>query len=235
MWVAGADGCPSRWVVVFRSMAGNPPRARLCESIDDVFASPERPTLVAVDIPIGLPATSEPGGRTADRDARKLLGRKRQSSVFPTPSRAVLAATSFAQACEIERRNSVPPKKISQQAFNLLGKIRKVDALVRRGAYSIFECHPEVSFWAMNNRVAMTHSKKKLCGLEGRRRLLLRNGFPESILTKRLGSYRDHSWDDLLDACAAAWTAERIAKGHAVRVPQVVERDDLGVEMAIWA
>jgi predicted RNase H-like nuclease len=245
MWVAGADGCPAGWLVVFRSAAGRERRARIFGAIADALAAPERPKLIAVDIPIGLPGTSKRGGRAADREARKALGRDRQSSVFPTPSRPTLAAASFAEACEIEQRNSAPPKKISQQVFNILRKIREVDAIARRRRGVIFECHPELSFWAMNNGVAMKLPKKGSgrknpsgshgSGLEERRSLLVRNGYTSSFVTTRVGSSDEHSPDDLIDACAAAWTAERILKNEATRLPSTADIDDCELDMAIWA
>src|ERR671924_256736 len=108
-WVAGADGCRAGWLVVFRSLDGPARRARIFPTLTSVFSAPERPKLVAVDIPIGLPALSRPGGRSADIACRKLLGRNRQSSIFPPPCRAVLPARSFLQACAIESAHSVPP------------------------------------------------------------------------------------------------------------------------------
>jgi predicted RNase H-like nuclease len=41
--------------------------------------------------------------------------------------------------------------------------------------------------------------------------------------------------DDLVDACAAAWTAARIAQGKAISFPDPPERDAFGLPIAIWA
>jgi predicted RNase H-like nuclease len=40
--------------------------------------------------------------------------------------------------------------------------------------------------------------------------------------------------DDFIDACAALWTAERIYRGKAKRIPPIVECDARGLDMAIW-
>lgn len=48
-------------------------------------------------MPIGL---GENGPRPCDQAARRFLG-QRGSSVFPAPVRAVLAATTYVQACEL--------------------------------------------------------------------------------------------------------------------------------------
>jgi predicted RNase H-like nuclease len=234
IWVAGVDGCPFGWLAVFRSMTGDPPRARLFKSIKDVVAAPERPVRVAVDIPIGLSAVSEKGGRLADREARKVL-RLRKSSIFPAPSRPVLQARSAEEAREIEHRNSMPPKKLAKQVYFILPKIRELDAIAESHLGIIFECHPEVSFWAMNDRTEMPLPKKSSKGLADRHRILARHNYGQPFLTGRLGSHQEHSRDDLLDACAAAWTAERILKRHALRFPANPDLDDRGLDMAIWA
>lgn len=242
MWVAGADGCPAGWVAVFRRIGGQDHRAVLVKSLADVFTAAERPQIVAVDIPIGLLSISQRGGRAADRECRKILGRGRQSSIFPAPCRPALKAVSFFEACEIERANSWPPKKLSRQTFNLLAKIREVDAIALQFRGSIFECHPEVSFWAMNEREAMRLPKKGLCrtdrnssGLSERHRLLLQNGYEQESLATRAGLRKHCGRDDLVDACAAAWTAERILSGKAVRFPRLPDLDEIGLDMAIWA
>jgi predicted RNase H-like nuclease len=245
MWVAGVDGCPAGWLVVFRSVADQCHKARIVGSLVDVFLALEQPKVVAVDIPIGLLNISRTGGRVADRECRKVLGRHRQSSIFPPPSRPTLNSTSFIEACELEMANSMPPKKVNQQTFNIMHKIREADALAPRFQGSLFECHPEISFWAMNNRVAMRLPKKGprttdiehigRSGLLERRQLLLRNRYSDEFLATRLGSAKQCASDDFVDACAAAWTAERIFRGEAIRFPAAPDLDDRGFDMAIWA
>ncbi len=233
-WVAGADGCPAGWLVVFRSINGESARAQIFEKIADVLAAAERPDILAVDIPIGLPTTSLQGGRLADREARKVLN-LRKSSIFPAPSRPVLKAKSFAEAKSIEAGNSTPSKKLAKQVFNLLDKIRELDGLATSYPGIIFECHPEVSFWAMNNKVEMSLPKKTRHGFEQRRKILAQGKFERAFLETRIGSLHDQGRDDFADACAAAWTAERILKRRAIRFPLNADINDRGIDMAIWA
>jgi predicted RNase H-like nuclease len=40
--------------------------------------------------------------------------------------------------------------------------------------------------------------------------------------------------DDVLDAAAAAWSAQRIARGEAKSLPSPPEEDERGREIAIW-
>ena len=51
----------------------------------------------------------------------------------------------------------------------------------------------------------------------------------ERAKTLRVGA------DDLIDACAACWTAARIVRGEAVSFPDPPERDSYGLPVAIWA
>jgi predicted RNase H-like nuclease len=41
--------------------------------------------------------------------------------------------------------------------------------------------------------------------------------------------------DDVLDALAAMWTAERVLAGTAVRLPENPPVDDVGLRMEMWA
>jgi predicted RNase H-like nuclease len=81
----------------------------------------------------------------------------------------------------------------------------------------IFEVHPEVSFWALRDGKAMKHKRSSKKGRRERLNLLLRH-YPD--LQGLLGGLdsKQAAADDLLDAAAAAWTAERIANGAAASV-----------------
>jgi hypothetical protein len=98
--VAGVDGCRGGWLVVAAVVAPfevAPFEVVGCEVVVDSGAIIGRAdlTMVAVDMPIGLPFDGSP--RVADVEARRRLG-PRRSSVFPTPARAVLGARSFEDA-----------------------------------------------------------------------------------------------------------------------------------------
>src|SRR4030081_2429641 len=164
-WLAGVDGCRTGWGVGFAQGGDSGMHARIVPRFADVLAAPEAPSIVAVDIPIGLPERAGPGGRAAENAVRSLLG-ARQSSVFSVPSRAALAAEDYADACRIAFASSEPPRKVSKQLFMLAPKIREVDALLRDGgalAASVFEVHPEVAFWRLKGERAL-HEPKKVKG-----------------------------------------------------------------------
>lgn len=239
-WLAGVDGCPTGWVVAFVRPAGGEARVRVVSHFTGVLAAPEAPAVVAVDIPIGLPERTGPGGRAAESAVRPLIG-ARQSSVFSVPSRAALAALEYGEACRIALATSQPPRKVSKQLFMLAPKIREVDACLRADAAAaarVFEVHPEVAFWRLNGERALVEPKKVKgrcheAGLALRRRLLIEAGLPAALVNgappKGAGA------DDVLDALACAAIARRIHAGVARPFPDPHERDGFGLRMAIWA
>ena len=161
-WLAGVDGCAGGWIVAFVRPDGGEARLRIVPRFADVLAAPERPAIVAVDMPIGLPERVGTGGRAAENAVRPLLG-ARQSSVFSVPSRAAIYAADYREACRIALATSEPPRKVSKQLFNIAPKIREVDEALRADADAparVFEVHPELAFWRLNGERALTEPKK---------------------------------------------------------------------------
>lgn len=240
LWLAGVDGCPAGWVAAFVRPQGDEARIRIIPAFVDIIAAPERPAIIAVDMPIGLPDRTGHGGRAAENAVRPLLG-QRQSSVFSVPSRGAVYAMDYAEARRIALATSEPPKSVARQLFNIAPKIREVDEVMRADpslARRIFEVHPEVAFWRLNGERAL-HEPKKVkgrChapGLALRRDLLIAAGLPAGAVAdpppKGAGA------DDLLDALACAAIARRIRAGAARPFPEPPPRDSYGLPMAIWA
>jgi predicted RNase H-like nuclease len=240
VWLAGVDGCRAGWVVAFVRAAGDEVRMRVVSRFADVLTAPEAPSVVAVDIPIGLPERAGHGGRAAENAVRPLLG-ARQSSVFSVPSRAALMMEDYREACGIALATSDPPRKVSKQLFMIAPKIREVDACLRADggvALRAFEVHPEVAFWRLNGERALGEPKKVKgrCyepGLALRRRLLIDAGASAAAVTTE--PPKGAGPDDLLDALACAAVARRIHAGAAQPFPDPPERDGFGLPMAIWA
>ena len=240
IWLAGADGCRAGWIVAFAGDGDDDVRVRMMATFADIFAAPEQPRIVAVDMPIGLPAHIGPQGRGPERAVRPLLG-DRQSSVFAVPSRSAVYAPDFAAACRLALETSNPPKKVSKQFFMIAPKIREVDATLRDKpelAGRVFEVHPEVAFWRLNGDRALPEPKKVKGrpygpGLALRRDLLAGHGFSRSATEQDAPA--GAAADDLLDALACAAIARRILAGTAVPFPDPPLRDDFGLPVAIWA
>jgi predicted RNase H-like nuclease len=239
-WLAGVDGCAGGWIAAFMRPQGGETRVRIVLHFADVQSAPERPEIVAVDMPIGLPERVGIGGRAAENCVRPLLG-DRQSSVFSVPSRAAIYAADYGEACRIAAATSEPPRKVSKQLFNIAPKIREVDECLRGNAdvaARVFEVHPELAFWRLNGRRALTEPKKVKSqpyqtGLALRRRLLVAAGLPEDAVNAV--PPRGAAADDLLDALACAAIARRIHAGTAEPFPNPPPRDAFGLAMAIWA
>ena len=239
--VAGVDGCRAGWLVVVRPLDGiGRPAVRIVATFAEVLALPEAPSLIAVDIPIGLPERSGIGGRAADIGARAKLG-ARQSSVFAVPARAAVMETDYGRACAVALLHSEPPRKVSKQTFNLFAKIREVDRLMTPALQArVVECHPETAFWAMNGAAPLALPKKvksrpNAPGLALRRRLLAGAGWPMDFLATMPFRTADAGPDDLLDACGCAWTALRVLNGAALRFPAAPPLDARGLRQEIWA
>ena len=186
--------------------------------------------VVAVDIPIGLPRAAMPGGRTADRAARAMLG-KRASSVFSTPIREVLGCATYREALSVMRASSEHAIGLTIQTWNIVAKIREVDEVVRsRAGVIVEECHPELSFSAMAGR-PMSHRKATPEGAAERIAVLEASGIavaPAALPGAKL--------DDVVDAHACLWTAARIALGESSCVPdpdEMEEVDACGLRMRI--
>lgn len=220
MAVLGIDGCPGGWVGarIDRSAV-----TWHVGSFADLLALDA--SAVAVDIPIGLPTGA--ARRTADVDARAVLGHAR-SSVFFAPPRVVLEASDQPDATRLSR--AAGSTGVSIQTFHLLGKVAEVDALLRSDAAAatrVVEVHPEVSFRRLA-RTDVLPSKRTAAGRDVRLHAL-RTWLPGLELPGRLpGRART---DDCLDALACAWTAQRWARGQADVLGSEV--DGVGLPMRI--
>ena len=222
--VLGVDACKKGWVALADDL-----HAYFGRTIADLAAAAVRDgpvSVVAVDIPIGLPTS---GPRQADALARRVIG-ARASSVFSTPVRAALAAVTHAEATAISVQAT--GKGLSQQAYALGVKILEVDQWARTAGHKVIEVHPEVSFATMAGH-SLRHPKSTWAGAEERRRILADAGI---VIPADIGIAGQLAGpDDVLDAAAAMWTARRAASGHAVSHPAVPERFGDGHEAAIWA
>ncbi len=104
-WIAGVDGCRAGWFVVLVECGGRTGREghRIFSSFRDVLDLKPKPTIIAVDIPIGLLEEPSAGGRECDKEARRILGTPRRSSVFTPPTRPALASATYEEAQGLAR------------------------------------------------------------------------------------------------------------------------------------
>jgi predicted RNase H-like nuclease len=208
---------------------------RLVPHFTDLLRLPERPHTLALDMPIGLLSAAVPGGRACDMLARKVLGRPRASSVFTPSVRQALAATDYRSALAINRASALDAPGLSIECFYLFAKLREVDAAMTAARQRrVKEVHPELGFAALNDGTAMRPPKRSAEGYAARRTLLMHAGYPDPARFLDAFKRKDVQRDDLLDAHALLWSAARIARGEATRLPRRPSRDDKGLAMEIW-
>ncbi len=227
----GVDGCPAGWFFVALEPSGRS-RWGIVRTLADLVAETSEPARVFVDIPIGLP--DGPGPRECDQMARRALGGRRASSVFPAPARPVLDAVDYEDAKRLSREST--GKALSRQAFAILPRCREVDRLLRDDAKVrriVREIHPEVCFWAFAGRRPMEHNKKQEEGFRERIGLLERiRPSAEREIEEMLRQFRrrEVARDDAVDALAAALTAS--APAAALRtLPSQPQVDRAGLRM----
>jgi predicted RNase H-like nuclease len=224
--VLGVDACAGGWVGVLLQPA-RPAQVLMAEAIGGVVELARESVnveVVAIDIPIGLP---DAGRRQADQLARKAVPGK-SSSVFTTLVRRSWEAESRAAADEISR--SITGMGVPAHTWALRDKLLQVDDWLRtRPPLRVVEIHPEVTFAEIAGAPVLP-SKHTPEGLRDRRAVLAGAGMTVPPFYRGQG----HDEDDLLDACAAAWTALRCAAGTARSLPEVPEVFSDGLPAAIW-
>ncbi len=182
--------------------------------------------VLAVACNIGLYDEPAAGGRACDREARRLLGWPRRGAVFSAPVRAALEAATYEDAVQRNGGTMSPPQ------WALLPRIAEVDAAIAPyWQRTVFEVHPELSFYQLNEDSPLHHGKHTHRGVNERRSLLERRipGIGATFDRRVKGARLHHQ----LDAAACLWTARRIAGRAVNRVPEDPEWDDLGLRMEI--
>lgn len=205
---------------------------------------------IAIDVPIGL-MDSAGDKRPADVYAKAALRQHAvdhavrvaspDSRVFFAPSREHLA--TFGRDPDWGRFRRAFPKGcgISVQAFHICRKIAELERLCRdQPDGQVFEVHPEISFIHLAGRTLPP--KAKVAGRAARAATLTDAGFLLDPLIAALGpkgqsiaGRRRPRWstDDLYDACIAAWSADRIARGTHAGLPNLTDRDSHGLRRVI--
>jgi predicted RNase H-like nuclease len=218
--VAGIEPSPGGWLVVSGKLQGislfpEPPQV-MAKMIDVLDYRPSF-EIVALHAPIGLPSEAAAGGRACDREARRLLGPRRGAAVVSPPPHSVLDDEGDG---------------LSAVGRALLPRIREVQRDV--ASYHqrvVFEVHPELGFYQLNDDAPLKFAKRTEQGIEERL----------SLLTARmpgLDRVLDHRPEGIslprhLDACVNLWTARRIAARAITRLPEVPEWNEDGLRMEL--
>lgn len=218
---AGIDRWRGGWILAER--AGDTVELRVAATIDPLRGRLASHDAVAIDMPLALVAE---GRRDAESELRAVLGSSARS-VFTSPTRAAVLATTQAEATRANREHGGPG--ISAQAFGLFASIRELRSALCDDDTHWWETHPETAFALMNEGTPLA-SKRSALGV-GQRLVALRRYVPD-VEDLLLQAPPKVPVDDVLDALAALWSAERIADDTAALYGPD-GRDDEGFSLGI--
>ncbi|MBI5027063.1 MAG: DUF429 domain-containing protein [Nitrospirae bacterium] len=230
----GADGCKAGWFTVLLT-EGNEWKVNVFPDVSSLWDKYSSALVILLDVPIGLRERG-PQERLCDIEARKLLGPRRASSVFPAPCRAAINAATYEEANNINKQ--MTEKGLSIQTWNIIPKIREVNKFLLNNESArlrIREIHPEICFWALYGRHPMKHSKKTKEGFSERMQVLQSvYSHTDNIISHALSTYRRNevARDDILDALSATVTASG-GLNNIFSIPEAPELDSKGLRMEI--
>ncbi len=173
----GIDASRYGWVMT--GIGGKTDVIRFHQNLKSLLHEISIKSRVLIDMPIGLADTKVARfvQRPCDSAARKMLGKK-HSSIFSPPCIEALYEKSYTDASGVNFE--VLGKKLSKQSWNIVPKIRELNAFLHlnpewRG--KILESHPELAFQYLNDNKPLLHSKKTQEGMNERINIL-ENHYP---------------------------------------------------------
>ena len=220
---------PKGWLVAPGKLIGiqvYPEEPEVVSTFREILDHIPKYEVVAVTLPVGLPATPQRGGRRADHEARELLGFPLAGAIRPTPTRAALEEQDYEKA---RAANGGLLDVVTWQQFR---KIRELDGEMQPYLQrTVYEVHPELSFYQLAEDEVLKHGKDSKRG-QAERLDLLRRRMPgsERIVDTELDGVRA---THLTDAAVTLWTARRIVARAISRLPEDPEWDDNGLRMEI--
>lgn len=178
----GVDGCKGGWVRAL--FEGDHMSLDFVSRLADL----EPADLTLIDIPLGFAVSAY---RSSEREAQKLLG-KRRSSIFLTPLKECLTL-SYSEASSLNRERL--GKSFSKQAFYLFPKI--LEALEWQKERYLLESHPELCFLGFSGKPC-SYSKKSQEGIQERLGIIKK--IDKKAFKMVLDSPLRVNKDDLIDA-----------------------------------
>ena len=229
--IAGVDGCPGGWLIVTLDTETASISADIFPTAQQLVAHNPFLAAMAIDMPIGLPQS---GRRRCDELAKELLG-NRHMCVFYAPTRdAVLAPSRIAASTLLERGVTV-------QEWEIYSKINNLDIAMNPAHQRwCFEVHPELCFCSWNGGVAIQHKKSSPEGHQAREQLIdthwpmHRAAVYQQLAENERIKANHFANDDVNDAFACLWSAQRILDQSAERIPERPDLDPRGLRMEIW-
>ena len=218
----GIDGCKYGWICA--QLKNEAVSLTLLGHINEVKNMDSQ--RIFIDIPIGL--GDQFNTRTIDFELRKLLSKKRKSSVFTPPIREALEAPTYQLGNQINK--SISGKGISIQAWNIGHKIKEVNQFLSQNhlyQMKMSESHPELCFELLNNG-PLNHSKKTLSGMEERIKIInkyINISFQEIKDFAKECKSDKAKLDDIIDAIVLSLSAMRWEMSGKRQITQEKEKD----------
>jgi predicted RNase H-like nuclease len=224
--IAGVEPCPGGWLVVGARLQGVtafPTEPEVLATFAEILDYRPSYDVLAVHCHLSFPSEETPGGRTCDRQARELLGWPRAGTITSPPSRTLLRTGDLHQRA----RKGLSP--ISAQMLSRYAEVMAEMQPYRQR--QVFEVHPELSFYQLNDDRPMRHAKETPEGVAERVALVEKRipGIDTVLAADLPGVELRH----LLDASADMVTARRIAARAVERLPEEPEWDEEGVRMEL--
>ncbi len=221
--VAGVTPCRGGWLVAGAKLHGTifaPESPLRLETFIDVVDQKPTYSIIALNAPVGGLNQATTGGRSCDREARLLLGR-RGAAVKSAP-------------VQIDSREGIDllPSHLDAISQTLLPRYQEVaNEMAPYRQRTIYEVNAELSFYQLNDDVPMQWGKHSEKGIAERETLLETKvpGVQRILEAEVPGATPSH----LLDVAAILWTARRIFAKAVVRVPTDPEWDEQGLRMEI--
>jgi predicted RNase H-like nuclease len=215
----------SGWVGASLEASGHgTPHIVAGSSLADVVAQAGPVTVVAVNVPMGLPDDSR---RAADAELRRFLG-PQSSVVVGAPVRDAVYAVSDSEANRVNRERA--GAGVSRQASDLRPRITEVDGWLRQDLpHRVVEVVPEASLAVMTG-APLESRRGSAAGGQERREALGRAGIYVPVTAPH-----GVSAEDVVAACAAAWTAHRVKTGESRSFPEQAETFSDGIPAAVHA
>lgn len=224
--IAGVEPCPGGWLVVGARLQGItafPTEPEVFPNFAEILDYRPSFDVLAVHCHLSFPSEETPGGRSCDKLARQLLGWPRSGTIASPPSRKLLQTGDLRQRAR---------KGLSPITARMLPRYAEVAAEMQPYRQrQVFEVHPELSFFQLNEDKPMRYAKQRPEGV-AERRALVEAKIPgiDAVLDAQLpGVELRH----LLDASVDMVTARRISARAVERLPEEPEWDDEGVRMEL--
>jgi predicted RNase H-like nuclease len=221
--VAGVTPCRGGWLVAASKLQGTifaPEDPARIETFVDVVDMRPSYSIIALNAPVGGLERAQAGGRTCDREARALLGRR------------AAAVKSAPVHVETQEGTDLLTDHIDAISRTLLPRYQEAAReMAPFRQRTIYEVNAELSFYQLNGEAPMQWGKHSEKGIEERRAVLEAKipGALRIIDAEVPGATPSH----LLDVAAILWTARRIFAHAAVRIPTDPEWDEQGLRMEI--